>query len=152
MRISDWSSDVCSSESHGATFEPHLLFGVILLEQTRQRQVLAVEVAGLLLQRCHDRVRMHEAPVREHEHVLPVVSHRIGGRWVDDDRPVMTELFLQTGMAVVPEGARLLDRALVMRSEEHTSELQSLMRISYAVSRLKKKQNTHNNNLPHNTT
>src|SRR3546814_14717783 len=57
---------------------------------------------------------MHEAPVREHEHVLPVVSHRIGGRWVDDDRPVMTELFLQTGMAVVPEGARLLDRELVM--------------------------------------
>src|SRR3546814_6163530 len=28
------------------------------------------------------------------------------------------------------------------RSEEHTSELQSLMRISYAVSYLKKKQNT----------
>src|SRR3546814_5029602 len=29
------------------------------------------------------------------------------------------------------------------RSEEHTSELQSLMRISYAVFCLKKKQNTH---------
>src|SRR3546814_10118094 len=29
---------------------------------------------------------------------------------------------------------------LVARSEEHTSELQSLMRISYAVSRLKKKK------------
>src|SRR3546814_3560920 len=29
-----------------------------------------------------------------------------------------------------------------LRSEEHTSELQSLMRISYAVSCLKKKQNT----------
>src|SRR3546814_6585082 len=33
--------------------------------------------------------------------------------------------------------------ALVVRSEEHTSELQSLMRISYAVFCLKKK--THNN-------
>src|SRR3546814_1096142 len=33
-----------------------------------------------------------------------------------------------------------------MRSEEHTSELQSLMRISYAVFCLKKK-NTHNTNL-----
>src|SRR3546814_6070188 len=32
--------------------------------------------------------------------------------------------------------------ALVIRSEEHTSELQSLMRISYAVFCLKKKQNT----------
>src|SRR3546814_3392000 len=30
-----------------------------------------------------------------------------------------------------------------MRSEEHTSELQSLMRISYAVFCLKKKTNTH---------
>src|SRR3546814_5959089 len=31
------------------------------------------------------------------------------------------------------------------RSEEHTSELQSLMRISYAVFCLKKKHNNHNN-------
>src|SRR3546814_3141893 len=31
----------------------------------------------------------------------------------------------------------------VLRSEEHTSELQSLMRISYAVFCLKKKTNTH---------
>src|SRR3546814_10890567 len=35
-----------------------------------------------------------------------------------------------------------------MRSEEHTSELQSLMRISYAVFCLKNKQTT----TPHNTT
>src|SRR3546814_3469569 len=34
---------------------------------------------------------------------------------------------------------RLLDRDHVRRSEEHTSELQSLMRISYAVFCLKKK-------------
>src|SRR3546814_10552980 len=33
------------------------------------------------------------------------------------------------------------------RSEEHTSELQSLMRISYAVFCLKKKTNLHQNNL-----
>src|SRR3546814_7420301 len=32
-----------------------------------------------------------------------------------------------------------------LRSEEHTSELQSLMRISYAVFCLKKKTNKHNN-------
>src|SRR3546814_2685339 len=32
--------------------------------------------------------------------------------------------------------------ALLLRSEEHTSELQSLMRISYAVFCLKKKQQT----------
>src|SRR3546814_17675952 len=36
--------------------------------------------------------------------------------------------------------------ALVMRSEEHTSELQSLMRISYAVFCLKKKKKNSNTN------
>src|SRR3546814_2198956 len=35
-----------------------------------------------------------------------------------------------------------IDAAIVHRSEEHTSELQSLMRISYAVFCLKKKNNT----------
>src|SRR3546814_1484620 len=38
------------------------------------------------------------------------------------------------------------------RSEEHTSELQSLMRISYAVFCLKKKNTTHNNYLQRTTT
>src|SRR3546814_5683476 len=43
------------------------------------------------------------------------------------------------------EGLRepVVEHALFVRSEEHTSELQSLMRISYAVFCLKKK-NTHN--------
>src|SRR3546814_7232622 len=37
-----------------------------------------------------------------------------------------------------------LCECLLMRSEEHTSELQSLMRISYAVFCLKKKTSKHN--------
>src|SRR3546814_10623900 len=40
-----------------------------------------------------------------------------------------------------PEKSRVADRCLGPRSEEHTSELQSLMRISYAVLCLKKKTN-----------
>src|SRR3546814_7752321 len=40
--------------------------------------------------------------------------------------------------------------ATVVRSEEHTSELQSLMRISYAVFCLKKKTNTSKSTLNHN--
>src|SRR3546814_10568477 len=42
----------------------------------------------------------------------------------------------------LPEGDRAAakNRAMVRRSEEHTSELQSLMRISYAVFCLKKKK------------
>src|SRR3546814_9490923 len=39
-----------------------------------------------------------------------------------------------------------LSLAVSVRSEEHTSELQSLMRISYAVFCLKKKNNTNNLN------
>src|SRR3546814_1918668 len=38
---------------------------------------------------------------------------------------------------------------LLVRSEEHTSELQSLMRISYAVFCLKKKKNTQNRKIIH---
>src|SRR3546814_10052070 len=42
-------------------------------------------------------------------------------------------------------------RCAIARSEEHTSELQSLMRISYAVFCLKKKKNkTHKHNTLHN--
>src|SRR3546814_6871598 len=39
------------------------------------------------------------------------------------------------------------DREFAFRSEEHTSELQSLMRISYAVFCLKKKNNNQNINI-----
>src|SRR3546814_7981355 len=41
---------------------------------------------------------------------------------------------------VVAGGDKVQDRPLAERSEEHTSELQSLMRISYAVFCLKKKK------------
>src|SRR3546814_4523404 len=42
---------------------------------------------------------------------------------------------------------RLRSRLQDHRSEEHTSELQSLMRISYAVFCLKKKKDTHSTNI-----
>src|SRR3546814_4670217 len=42
-----------------------------------------------------------------------------------------------------PESLEIRAGETVRRSEEHTSELQSLMRISYAVFFLKKKKNSH---------
>src|SRR3546814_1149699 len=42
----------------------------------------------------------------------------------------------------IADGLYRLDAPITLRSEEHTSELQSLMRISYAVFCLKKKNNT----------
>src|SRR3546814_1979213 len=54
--------------------------------------------------------------------------------WVEAAAPIAVAL--SDVVRGVPVSARLL------RSEEHTSELQSLMRISYAVFCLKKKTNT----------
>src|SRR3546814_5742015 len=59
------------------------------------------------------------------------------GARLDDGRPA-------TGNPVTP-GPRFIDarhRLVEVRSEEHTSELQSLMRISYAVFCLNKKTNS----------
>src|SRR3546814_10019496 len=50
------------------------------------------------------------------------------------------DLIDQLALALGPRAGR------PARSEEHTSELQSLMRISYAVFCLKKKKKTHQNN------
>src|SRR3546814_10840523 len=116
MRISDWSSDVCSSDLGTAS-------GQRLL---------------------HDR-QDGAAPLR-------------AGLAVAED-----PLELPGEPTAADDGARLLDlRAgyrlqrrlpgaeggVLGRSEEHTSELQSLMRISYAVFCLKKKQVTNNNTTP----
>src|SRR3546814_5515957 len=49
-------------------------------------------------------------------------------------------------------GAVMLSMGGLSRSEEHTSELQSLMRISYAVFCLKKKKKKKNHKTQHNTT
>src|SRR3546814_2881167 len=57
-----------------------------------------------------------------------------------DDRIRRT---LLCGRRLASAGLPLLCAAAKARSEEHTSELQSLMRISYAVFCLKKKNNTH---------
>src|SRR3546814_1398802 len=46
------------------------------------------------------------------------------------------------GLELVADGDLVLEFAAVARSEEHTSELQSLMRTSYAVFCLKKKNKT----------
>src|SRR3546814_9763329 len=47
--------------------------------------------------------------------------------------------------AATPRHRKQADVSYCYRSEEHTSELQSLMRISYAVFCLKKKTKTYNN-------
>src|SRR3546814_2024630 len=64
--------------------------------------------------------------------------------WVEEDR-LSARGIRFSDRCKRPRGQNLfwLVRVGTIRSEEHTSELQSLMRISYAVFCLKKKINTH---------
>src|SRR3546814_5413989 len=117
MRISDWSSDVCSSDLTRAT------------AASPQARLLLVHLIGYL-----------------------------GADGVDDPSirfvafPGNTRLADELGyskrtiqrLADELEEKGLMRRCYngLNRSEEHTSELQSLMRISYAVFCLKKKNKT----------
>src|SRR3546814_4693990 len=107
MRISDWSSDVCSSD---------------LLRRNCGREMGDVQAAQPL--RCEQ------------------AAHRFAGE--------LRIAFLANpaGLPAIVElgggGAEMIDeiRRHAVRSEEHTSELQSLMRISYDVFCLKQKKKT----------
>src|SRR3546814_4493517 len=101
MRISDWSSDVCSSDLLDDQVGAQLALDVDRPFRG-QEQRLAVEVGperGALLRDLDERRLARAFPSR-----IPPSLDLVGDR-----------------------------------SEEHTSELQSLMRISYAVFCLKKK-------------
>src|SRR3546814_7387917 len=114
MRISDWSSDVCSSD---------------LVEFVQRREIGKVERIAFVIGEAD-----------------PVI---------DRDDELLRMIWFGRGERIVGNGdgyggrldhlvyrckARRLAEHHVGRSEEHTSELQSLMRISYAVFCLKKKK------------
>src|SRR3546814_2123369 len=116
MRISDWSSDVCSSD----LCCPCRRGGRRLLDPDGRRRGAAPRLhPAACAGGCQSR-RLAKPPLAS----LPQECHSgcQGTRW--RRRPV----FSITG-------------DMADRSEEHTSELQSLMRISYAVFCLKKKTN-----------
>src|SRR3546814_3519945 len=99
MRISDWSSDVCSSD---------------LRRPARRR----------MRRRCRRRTRRRRSFASL----------------------AMTPMGLSKPPSFSLEGAddgQACPSRNAARSEEHTSELQSLMRISYAVFCLKKQKTTH---------
>src|SRR3546814_6320000 len=122
MRISEWSSDVCSSD-----LRPLLQFDMERrrrspLEQQAARLqgdvVAAAGMAGrcqvLCLHGAHGKQGQKQEWPTEQVHVC-------------DSRKQCIQRYLPTR------------QPLLNRSEENTSELQSLMRISYAVFCLKKK-------------
>src|SRR3546814_8770255 len=73
-----------------------------------------------------------------------VYLDRPGHMRFDYDPPTPV-LIIANGLSLLYYDEELKEATFLPRSEEHTSELQSLMRISYAVFCLKKKKN-------HNTT
>src|SRR3546814_6920105 len=112
MSISDWSSDVCSSDLNGGSWYGYTL-GTI--------------GAGLILW-------------------LTALGYR--KRKMTNDYwslKAWTSAHVYLGLSLMVVGTWHTGFQLgwnVHRSEEHTSELQSLMRISYAVFCLKKKKKT----------
>src|SRR3546814_2646655 len=123
MRISDWISDVCSS----------YLF---------QDPPLGLRPAGLhrVLGRLVDANPHVNPPLPVHAARVGTARRRFGrGGRIRTAGPLLPkQMRYQT--ALHPE--TLQSRGIPsLRSEEHTSELQSLMRTSYAVFCLKKKIN-----------
>src|SRR3546814_6911827 len=114
MRISDWSSDVCSSDLAEKHMMRHLERGCTLLD-VGPHILLGQPRGGI--DECDDQLATNGIGN----------THHIGVAHIGMSRDQLLDL----------------DRghvdATALRSEEHTSELQSLMRISYAVFCLKKK-------------
>src|SRR3546814_10512427 len=75
---------------------------------------------------------------------LPGLQKKIIRESLARNRVVITATQMLQSMvdSPIPTRAEVLDVANAVRSEEHTSELQSLMRSSYAVFCLKKKNKT----------
>src|SRR3546814_7003311 len=116
MRISDWSSDVCSSDLPDA--EQH--------EQAREDRRRPAEE----IRRAARRHQARRAPAHAEATALRTLHEDDGHQGGADDSLQDKE----ESEHRKPE-----------RSEEHTSELQSLMRISYDVLCLTKKQKKNKN-------
>src|SRR3546814_8948464 len=75
-----------------------------------------------------------------------IVGQRIADRRIDVERAAIAfeHIIIAAGAVVIARAPRRrgADREFAVRSEEHTSELQSLMRSSYAVFCLKNKKKT----------
>src|SRR3546814_8775725 len=109
MRISDWSSDVCSSDL-GAARKP--------------RDEFAAPVAAVAIEHA-------DIDVLDLERGRQPKQDELQYRRSDKDYP---------GARIAHSRPKLLDDDGDQRSAEHTSELQSLMRTSYAVFCLKQKK------------
>src|SRR3546814_9025304 len=110
--MSDWSSDVCSSDLHG-----------------RWRRGIGPPGTG-----------SHHTHAAHHRTVGISRRHERGGSTIREVHEKLGALARCQGYGL--QCYRPFEQPPFSRSEEHTSELQSLMRNSYAVLCLKKKKKT----------
>src|SRR3546814_1036479 len=116
MRISDWSSDVCSSD---------LFLSTIHCASPNKNRSLSLRSMIRSVWHLSDR---------------PVASAIAVSSQASCGKPITRFACPRARTFPVPPTTHGHDRNLESRSEEHTSELQSLIRISYAVFCLQQKQ------------
>src|SRR3546814_7591273 len=135
MRISDWSSDVCSSDLRvriGRITPDALGVG-----ERPQRRPVARDHHGARIARLGQLRREGEIEKQQRQQERDRAPAQPG----EESAPAATRISLPVHDVVDTHA----------RSEEHTSELQSLMRISYAVFCLKKNTNDQKNSQLSNT-
>src|SRR3546814_3135996 len=135
MRISDWSSDVCSSDLGNS-----LSTGI----RDAAAAVAANDEAGMnaslgALANAISHVADEHAKIGLSGGRLDRIGDSLAVRGITlkDERSVVEDTDLSIAIAELNAQELTLSAAQAARSEEHTSELQSLMRISYAVFCLK---------------
>src|SRR3546814_7402179 len=126
MRISDWSSDVCSSDLRATYYGAYKGVTDVLTKY------LWPELA-LVLTRLAARIGMTPNMVTAIGAALCVYA-----TWLFYQGNFWGGVAAGFVFMVLDTVDGKLARCTITRSEEHTSELQSLMRISYAVFCLKK--------------
>src|SRR3546814_2053403 len=123
MRISDWSSDVCSSDL-GGTFNS----GPTGIQANPRQSQTAVDIELGMSGR-----------LGAADFELSAYQSRFKGEVLIQVDQNFARVDARNAERTVVDG---IEAATSFRSEEHTSGLQSLMRISYAVFCLKKKKTT----------
>src|SRR3546814_7709215 len=137
MRISDWSSDVCSSDLCKSIEQQ-------LGHRHRKRDRLHLPDAGSLRADAEQQRADQQIVGCEIENAQDQESRPADLRRRQRDKALVRQHHKADGGGKPPyrdsdDGGAEHCEKLAGRSEEHTSELQSLMRISYAVFYLKKK-------------
>src|SRR3546814_6865934 len=114
MRISDWSSDVCSSDLGGRDFARFLI--------TDAHGAVRFEREGM----DGTPVRVLQIPFLQGDGVPMLVA-------LIDEEESSAPALGATAAATLGNLVAMLPFGTALSSDEHTSALQSLMRISYAV-------------------